>query len=298
MKECKIIRDLFPSYIDGLTSESTNQYIQEHLNRCEECKKVLETMQKEIKLNTTKKDSKEVKYIKKFNKKIRILKSIIIGILIIILLLLARNIIILVSLNNRAENYTSSSNFYMKELNYGGVIENIDIYEKYVKDNKYIMKAETVSNFCRIKSANYYNGETLNRYVEFKYAEENEKNQSSKIAYLNDNENILFPTLLNELDFEISMELHGISLLFSTITSEKCNQKDCYRVSIPSSKGGSSTIYYVEKETGLVIRIIAGRSVDVDGKRYDCVTDFKYEFDTVTDEDFIEPDISVYEIED
>lgn len=295
--ECKIIKDLFPSYIDGLTNETTNQYIEEHLNNCEKCKKVLEDMKKEIKLDTTKKDSKEVKYIKKFNKKMKILKMIIIGILLIILLSLARKMIILVNLNNKSDNYTSSTNYYMKELHYGGASEAIDIYQTYVKDNKYIVKAKMVSDFSKVKSANYYNGERLNRYVEVEYAEENEKNQSTKTAYLNDSENILFPTILNEIDFKYSIKLHGVSLLFSTITSEWCNQKDCYRVSVPSLNGGSSTIYYVDKETGLIIRIIAGRSVDVEGKRYDSVTDFQYKFDSVTDEDFIEPDINEYEIQ-
>ena len=57
MKECKIIRDLFPSYIDGLTNEETNQYIEEHLNNCEHCKKILEDMKKELKLDTIQKDS-------------------------------------------------------------------------------------------------------------------------------------------------------------------------------------------------------------------------------------------------
>ena len=46
LNDCKIIRDLFPSYIDGLTNETTNQYIEEHLKDCEDCKKALENMKK------------------------------------------------------------------------------------------------------------------------------------------------------------------------------------------------------------------------------------------------------------
>ena len=42
VKDCKIVQDLLPSYIDGLTNEDTNQYIEEHLKECEECKKKLE----------------------------------------------------------------------------------------------------------------------------------------------------------------------------------------------------------------------------------------------------------------
>ena len=41
---CEVIRDLFPSYIDGLTSETTNRMIEEHLAECEECREILRAM--------------------------------------------------------------------------------------------------------------------------------------------------------------------------------------------------------------------------------------------------------------
>ena len=40
-KECKIVQDLLPSYVDKLTNEETNQYIEEHLK---ECKELLESV--------------------------------------------------------------------------------------------------------------------------------------------------------------------------------------------------------------------------------------------------------------
>ena len=41
---CELIRDLFPSYIDDLTSNVTNEFIEEHLSECEACRCVLESM--------------------------------------------------------------------------------------------------------------------------------------------------------------------------------------------------------------------------------------------------------------
>ena len=41
---CEMIRDLFPSYIDGLTSEISNKEIEEHVGDCEECGKILASM--------------------------------------------------------------------------------------------------------------------------------------------------------------------------------------------------------------------------------------------------------------
>lgn len=46
--KCEIIRDLLPTYIDGLTSRESNKEIHEHIETCEECGKVLEQMQREV----------------------------------------------------------------------------------------------------------------------------------------------------------------------------------------------------------------------------------------------------------
>ena len=54
-RECKIIQDLLPNYIEKLTSEETNNYIEEHFKECSECKQVFEDLQKELNFNTTEK---------------------------------------------------------------------------------------------------------------------------------------------------------------------------------------------------------------------------------------------------
>ena len=35
---CAIVRDLLPSYIDGLTSQETNESVKAHLNECTSCR--------------------------------------------------------------------------------------------------------------------------------------------------------------------------------------------------------------------------------------------------------------------
>ncbi len=72
---CSVIRDLFPSYIEGLTGEETNKVIEEHLQECEECSRILEEMRApQIKIREE--DKKEVDFLKKNRKKNR---NIIIG---------------------------------------------------------------------------------------------------------------------------------------------------------------------------------------------------------------------------
>ena len=48
-KNCKVIQDLLPNYIEKLTKEETNSFIEEHLKECEECNSILEKLQKDMK---------------------------------------------------------------------------------------------------------------------------------------------------------------------------------------------------------------------------------------------------------
>ena len=56
MKNCRIVQDLLPNYIEKLTSEETNTFIEEHLTECEDCKKIYETMKKDYKIENEKRD--------------------------------------------------------------------------------------------------------------------------------------------------------------------------------------------------------------------------------------------------
>ena len=47
-ENCKIIKDLLPSYIDELTSEETQKYIENHLNDCNYFKETIENMKKNL----------------------------------------------------------------------------------------------------------------------------------------------------------------------------------------------------------------------------------------------------------
>ena len=54
--KCEIIRDLLPSYIDGLTSAESNEVIEEHLQECRECREYLEDMKTSVELEKQESD--------------------------------------------------------------------------------------------------------------------------------------------------------------------------------------------------------------------------------------------------
>ena len=47
-EDCDIIQDLLPSYLEGLTTDKTNRFINEHINDCADCKKAAEGMSRII----------------------------------------------------------------------------------------------------------------------------------------------------------------------------------------------------------------------------------------------------------
>ncbi len=46
--ECSLVQDLLPNYLDGLTTGETNDFIQRHLDQCEDCYQLKRTMQRPL----------------------------------------------------------------------------------------------------------------------------------------------------------------------------------------------------------------------------------------------------------
>lgn len=81
---CEIVGDLMPLYVDDVCSEKSKQLIERHLEECETCKQLLETMKLEVNIPTNKEQSLEdVKIIKKVKKRIWI-ERIVIAVLVLI----------------------------------------------------------------------------------------------------------------------------------------------------------------------------------------------------------------------
>ena len=55
-KDCDIVRDLLPNYIENLTGENTNKYIENHIKECENCSQLLNKMRKDITIETNTSD--------------------------------------------------------------------------------------------------------------------------------------------------------------------------------------------------------------------------------------------------
>ena len=84
-KDCEVIRDLLPLYHDEVCSEKSRELVEEHLKECEDCRKALDEIKKEISVpNASRKDAGEAwKHLVK-NLWIRKVVSIVLAVLLIV----------------------------------------------------------------------------------------------------------------------------------------------------------------------------------------------------------------------
>lgn len=102
-RDCKIIQDLLPNYIENLTDEVTNEYIEEHISKCSDCAQILKDMNSEIDIEQISQEQ-EVKYLKKLKRKW--IQSI--PIIAIILIIIATSIVVYINYKSQMQvnNYT------------------------------------------------------------------------------------------------------------------------------------------------------------------------------------------------
>ncbi len=62
---CEVVRDLLPSYVDGLTSEMTNRLVDAHVETCAPCRSVLDAMRAPEEKPGSAGSEKEIDYLKK-----------------------------------------------------------------------------------------------------------------------------------------------------------------------------------------------------------------------------------------
>lgn len=300
-RECKIIQDLLPNYIENLTTKETKAYIEEHLEKCQSCKQVLERMKQEFNLNITKKDNREVKYIKKFNKKINILKLIISLILVVFIILTARKVIIISSLSKNAENTINTSNYHT--VTYSYYLEDYSKTEVFsLGDKKKIIttqrKDNGINKITIFARKNESSSENDKKYIANIYREVKDEKDGKIEKVVNLNQEIeIFVNPQNVTKTENYLQLFVYSIL-SSVKDTTFNGEECYYISnFKSVNNNLEEGMYVNKSTGLPISSIAYEYKNPDGTRGRVPTsDYIYEFNVVKEEEFVEPNIDEYKV--
>lgn len=141
--ECDVVQDLLFSYNDGILSETSKELVEEHLKKCEKCKKNLEEIKKE---NDEKKQVKEIDFFKSIKKNIN-KKNIIILIFFIILIIV---VLFNIQVYNNYNEVVSTMEVYLKDDITDQQIENIKNKIIENSDNiefEYVSKEEALEKF-------------------------------------------------------------------------------------------------------------------------------------------------------
>ena len=286
-KECDIIRDLLPNYMDNLTSKDTNAYIEDHINGCSECSTILKNMQMDYNVKKEDKKTKEfVDFAKKYKRKFRSLKFLVIfSILFIILIFIVsttRKYMILSSSNEKLHNVFKLNNYYYRHDLYSE--DNITTTEFYKKDDKYMVVHSFYNKITHEVDyprdvLTYYDGEYTYFYIEEGKYYFKESSDSSR-------------DILTREKAKISDIL--LASLFSKIDTETINGKECYRI-VPSNMLNEDNSYagkinYIDKKTGIPIRSISQSDLN----KYTTIFEETIELDSVTDDDFVIPNVEEY----
>lgn len=205
-------------------------------------------------------------------KKMKLRKKILIIILIVVIIffiITLRKFIILSKIKKLSEEYINKNNFYAEIYS----LENngsITIRKSYNKGSKYLTKIDILGkDVNEIRKLTVYNDQDGQTGI----IESGEGKKSILDEDVLGGEITINACLEQPTDFLQKIEFS----VLSKITTEEYSYKECYLIEFPEG-----VRYWVDKETGLILREINAGTVN----------DFYYEFDTVKDEDIAKPDIT------
>lgn len=299
-KECEIVQDLLLNYVDDVLNPESKKLVEKHLKECVDCQAKIKHIIEDNK-NRENKEQIELDYLKKVRIKTRI-KSIMLAIGIIALIffiIFLNNFIKINSIMNRSEKLLQSNNFYKETTQILGNNET-SVTKEYYKDGKYKSIWMIYSdNGVETKMIEYANSNSDERI----YIYETEKKaviEKGDISQMKNDaiKNIPFITDRNSLFAKL-----GTAFVYSIDTDTYDYGKEYYVLKNRKERNNIWEIW-IDKETGLPIREINRDSeksffigTDVVKEIRDTIQSYKYEFDTVTDEDVELPDLSNYTIE-
>lgn len=276
-KECIIIQDLLPNYIETLTQEETNQYIEEHIKDCKDCMQVLEEMKKEIKVEKPKIEKSKLKYIKKYSKKLKIIKNVALFIVLIITIIIARRAIIINELTIKANNistvnYKQIVTVYLKSYSDGCNKRETEFY-KYgditLQKDKAIY--EDGYNFTTL----VYDSPTENIYIVYNDEKREvvwDEKKNYRTQSSSDSSYFISPFKENHTWFFFKNVFEKYA---SPIYKVNLGRKKCYKTII------NKVEYYIEAETGVLVK-----SVDTNNNEYY----YTFEFGKLTKDDVARPE--------
>lgn len=212
--------------------------------------------------------------------------SIIVVLVICILVFFGRKYIIFNDLAKKVEELQKISNYHIKKSTFYGVHlddMNIDKREELSKDSVYYSVDVCDFNGNENKNITIFKDNMFSQYM---------NNKLIFLNFINDDFIGFYEQLLKG---ELELLKSKTSIFTHYLSEAVINGKECYQIRENDQAG---SILYIEKETGLVIRAEDRSGFGTgtsNGIEYQStVTDYKYEFDSITNEEI---DSKIKEVE-
>lgn len=213
------------------------------------------------------------------NKVVKLVLLIFLVIVLVIIVYLVRNFYIINSLQNKLDLVSDKSNYHINQrTTQASSYMILDMY-KTTEKSKLIEHRISLDDFSSIENITIFN-DNVTTYTNF--GESKSVNTNSTVQEIEINNPYKLYT--KESESNILVEL-----MKTYIKSTTYNGKDCYLIS-----NSMFSNMYVDKENGLLLKIHNGTSTLENGEKYQVETTYYYEFDTVTEENVIEPNIEEY----
>ena len=299
--ECEITEDLLLGYVDEVLNVESKKIVEKHLLECKECKEKLNEIKNDIERNENS-QKKQIDYLKKIRRKNNI-KAILLAIGIIFFIcfvIYLRKFIIVNDFMNKANKSLASENFYIETTELVSS-DTVVLTKEWYKDGKYKMEREFYSeDGVEKRPVEYATINTDERII---------------IDYENKKIRIEVGELTEKLNKEKSIKNtqfgQDFSIVNKIIKAFSCSIHTSYReigreyyVLNNIMDNNSNYEEWIDKETGLPLKISGNGTIklffkgtNVVKEEIDMSTRYKYEFNTVTEEDVNIPDYSDYKIE-
>ena len=262
--ECDIVKDLLFSYDEGILSNASNEFVENHLKNCDNCKNILNEIKKQNNDNYNLKEIDFLKKIKKKMKKRNILLAITSIFLIIIiigfLIYLAssmRKILITNDIRDKKKEYDNLSNYsYTLTITYkNSNSKSVDSY--FVKDNEFYTEQKRYSSDGKESYEHAYCDGSIDFFVEV---------DGQRFISTNRKEDAI---------------IGGLVPFNLTYLGKSINTYDIEKIEENSENGkeyyANNTKYFIEKDTGITVKIIDDFSI----------IEMSYEIGNVSEDDIV-----------
>lgn len=299
--ECEIVQDLLLGYVDGVLNVESKKIVEKHILGCKECQTKLNEIKNDIEEND-KNQKKQIDYLKKIRRKNNI-KAIIIAIgiiLFICLIIYLRKFIIVNDIMNKASKSLSSENFYIETIQ-AISSDKVALRREWYKDGKYKVVAEIYSDDgVKIHPTEYAAINTDEKIV-IDHENKTVKIETGEFTKLLNSEKYI-KNIQSRQDFGLVSKIVN-AFCYSIHTSYRYLGREYYVLTNIFDKE-SNYEEWIDKDTGLTLKVTGNgiiktcfEGTDIVKEVIDMSSVYRYEFNTVTDEDVTVPDYTGYEVQ-